>query len=206
MAKKKSPQDRLLEAIYGKPLDEVTKEDIERLKEKYPDAFKGKLMNNEYVYCHLYWVDAVRWRLWCQKNDIGIVRGITREEYERMKPMVESLTIDSFAKIKKLWPHMTGPTKEQIETDITELKKQFKEFDEHPELLGEDLDSITYKDDDWWRPVKPTDKPLLARHNACLWGKHWDWLHDSTIPIPDYLKSEMEQVNFWQNYINEDDR
>lgn len=42
MAKKKSPQDRLLEAVYGKPLDEVTKEDIERLKEKYPDAFKEK--------------------------------------------------------------------------------------------------------------------------------------------------------------------
>lgn len=144
------------------------------------------MLRDEYVYCHLYWVDSLRWRLWCQKNDVGIVRGITEEEYERLKPMVESLTIDSFAQIKKLWPHMTGPTKEQIEKDIAELKNQFKEFETHPELLGKDLDAITYKDDDWWRPAKPGDKkPFFGCES--LWGKLRDWLHDETIPIPDYL-------------------
>ena len=38
MSKKElSPQDKLLQAVYGKPLSEVTEADIELLRQKYPD-------------------------------------------------------------------------------------------------------------------------------------------------------------------------
>lgn len=118
-------------------------------------------MKEKFVYCHLWWVDGLVWRLLCQESDFGPIRGLTVEEYETLKPKVEKLTIDSFAQTKKIWPNMTGPSKEEIEKQIDYVKTKFKDFEKHPEKLGKTTDDITFKEEDWWRPAKPNDKPFV---------------------------------------------
>ena len=88
-------------------------------------------MKEEFVYCHLWWVDGLVWRLLCQESDFGPIRGLTVEEYETLKPKVEKLTVDSFAQTKKIWPNMTGPSKEEIEKQIDYVKTKFKDFEKH---------------------------------------------------------------------------
>ena len=101
-------------------------------------------MKEEFVYCHLWWVDGLVWRLLCQESDFGPIRGLTVEEYETLKPKVEKLTVDSFAQTKKIWPNMTGPSKEEIEKQIDYVKTKFKDFEKHPEKLGKTTDDITF--------------------------------------------------------------
>lgn len=130
-------------------------------------------MKEEYMYCHQWWVESVIWRLECQESGFGPVRGLTVEEYEKLKPAVEKLTVEDFCIIKKPGLHIAEPTKEEIQKQITYLKERFKDLEAHPEKLGKTAKDITYKEENWWRPAKPGDKkPFFGREG--LWGKLWE--------------------------------
>ena len=181
-------------------------------------------MKEEFVYCHLWWVDGLVWRLLCQESDFGPIRGLTVEEYETLKPKVEKLTVDSFAQTKKIWPNMTGPSKEEIDKQIDYVKTKFKDFEKHPEKLGKTTDDITFKEEDWWRPAKPNDKPFFP-----FWGRMWDFhhgfgylssgisgypyagpsaigtlgqIHDRVIEVPEALRKEWEKdMRRWESLV-----
>ncbi len=125
-------------------------------------------MDDNYIFCHLRWVETLIWRLFCQENDFGICRGLTVEEYNNLKPKVEKLTIRNFAQIKKLSPSMTGPSKEEIQKQIEYVKERFKDLEAHPEKLGKTIEDITYKEEDWWRPAKPGDIQPIFGHER-IW-------------------------------------
>ena len=61
------------------------------------------------------------WRLECQESGFGPVRGLTVEEYEKLKPAVEKLTVEDFCIIKKPGLHIAEPTKEDIQ-NISDMK------------------------------------------------------------------------------------
>lgn len=168
-------------------------------------------MKDEYIYCHQWWVESVIWRLECQESGFGPVRGLTVEEYEKLKPAVEKLTVEDFCIIKKPGLHIAEPTKEDIQKQITYLKERFKDLEAHPEKLGKTARDITFKEEDWWRPAKPGDKkPFFGREG--LWGKLWEMptgfsylsagingcagpsalgsIPDRVIPVPEYLRKE----------------
>lgn len=168
-------------------------------------------MKEEYMYCHQLWVESVIWRLECQESGFGPIRGLTVEEYEKLKPAVEKLTVEDFCITKKPGLHITGPTKEEIQNQIAYLKDRFKDLEAHPEKLGKTAKDITYKLEDWWRPAKPGDKkPFFGREG--LLGRMWDmpvglayvnpdvrgpseprmlWsIPDRVIQVPEYLRKE----------------
>lgn len=126
-------------------------------------------MDDNYIFCHLRWVETLICRMFFQEYDFGPIRGITVEEYNYLKPKVEKLTIKDFAQIKKLSPSMTGPSKEEIQKQIEYVKERFKDLEAHPEKLGKTFEHITYEEKYWWRPTKPDDKQPIFRH-----GRVWD--------------------------------
>lgn len=174
-------------------------------------------MKDEYIYCHQLWVESVIWRLECQESGFGPVRGLTVDEYKKLKPAVEKLTVEDFCIMKKPRLHLTGPTKEEIQKQITYLKERFKDLEAHPEKLGKTARDITFKEEDWWRPAKPGDKkPFFGCEG--LWGRMWDVpvglaylnadvhgpseprmlgsIPDREIQVPEYLRKE------WAENIN----
>lgn len=172
-------------------------------------------MKDEYIYCHQLWVESVIWRLECQESGFGPIRGLTVEEYKKLKPAVEKLTVADFCIMKKPRLHLTGPTKEEIQKHITYLKERFKDLEAHPEKLGTTARDITFKEEDWWRPAKPGDKkPFFGCEG--LWGRMWDVpvglayvnadvygpsepkmlrsIPDRVIQVPEYLRKEMPKT------------
>ena len=169
------------------------------------------------MYCRQLWVESVIWRLECQESGFGPVRGLTVEEYEKLKPAVEKLTVEDFCIMKRPGLHIAEPTKEEIQKQITYLKERFKDLEAHPEKLGKTARDITFKEEDWWRPAKPGDKkPFFGREG--LWGKLWEIptgfsylsadidgcagpsalgsIPGRVIPVPEYLRKEWaERIN-----------
>lgn len=141
-------------------------------------------MKDEYIYCHQLWVESVIWRLECQESGFGPVRGLTVEEYKKLKPAVEKLTVEDFCIMKRPGLHLTEPTKEEIQKQITYLKERFKDLEAHPEKLGKTARDITFKEENWWRPAKPGDKkPFFGCEG--LWGRMWDMPVGLTYVNPD---------------------
>jgi len=157
------------------------------------------MANEKYVYCHILWVDSVKHRLFCLDKMCGPIRGLTKNEYEYLKPKVEALKLDDFKMIPKMWPTMKGLTKEEIEKDILYIKDWFKEFETHPERLGKDLQDITYR-------LMPTagmltynndhryEDVFIAEGYLNPWGKSWDWTEGYVAPkdIRDQLFFQVE--------------
>lgn len=180
-------------------------------------------MKEEYMYCHQLWVESVIWRLECQESGFGPVMGLTVEEYEKLKPEVEKLTVENFCIMKRPGLHIAEPTKEEIQKQITYLKERFKDLEAHPEKLGKTARDITFKEEDWWRPAKPGDKkPFFGREG--LWGKLWEMptgffylsagidgcagpsalgsIPGRVIPVPEYLRKEWaNRVHDWKNMV-----
>jgi len=134
------------------------------------------------IYVPITWVESLKMRLECLDKSFGTIRGITIEEFHRLKPAVEALTLESFALDGSCYPGCKGMAKEDVEHDIADLKRRFKEFEEHPELLGKDFQSIVY-DDGWWDHIKD-DKPPSADEfeMSNMWGNMWMWQSGTAAP------------------------
>lgn len=109
-------------------------------EEEYQAAIRENGGENvAFVYVTPYWFKALIFRL--VQKPYGI-NGITVEEFEELRPMVEKLSFEDFVKTPKLdW--IIGPTEKDIRGSIETVKMIFADFSMHPEKLAKNIDDIT---------------------------------------------------------------